>query len=269
MTYLLRRRRLGKTSCEAIAQKSTTGIQVWLNTKPTPHDVTQVIRWGCTSLVPEGRTVYNHSAAIQAVSNKAVFRESIQTPEFPVWRNLTGLVYPAIMRPLTHHQGRHTYLVQDLDQARDIERQLGAGRWYGAPYINKVAEFRVFVVQGRVAAVAQKTPANPTAVAWNVAQGGRFDNVRWNDWPLPVIQRALQDFAISTLHFGGVDVMVDANGRAFTLEINSAPSLTSDYRQACMAKCFDFMVSGNEAPEPTRYRRWQDVIHPALRKKAT
>ena len=129
-----------------------------------------------------------------------------------------------------------------------------------------MSEYRVFVVQGRVACVAQKTPANPDAVAWNVAKGGRFDNVRWNDWPLKAVRVAVEGFKLSSLDFGGVDVMVDAEGDATILEINSAPSLTSPYRQECMAKAFDYILeNGKDRIHLIEERGgYLKFIHPAL-----
>lgn len=140
--------------------------------------------------------------------------------------------------------------------------------WYASEVIDKVAEYRVYVVSGRVATVARKTPANPDAIAWNVAQGGRFDVVRWSEWPLEACRVAMQAMSYSGLDFGGVDVMIDREGRAYCIEINSAPSLpllsdgSISYRQKCMAKCFKY---GREnIPEATRYEHWSDVIHPAI-----
>jgi glutathione synthase/RimK-type ligase-like ATP-grasp enzyme len=115
--------------------------------------------------------------------------------------------------------------------------------------------------------VANKTPADPTAIAWNVAQGGQFDNVRWSAWPLRVVKMAIESTLLSGLDFGGVDVMVDANNSCYVLEINSAPSLTSPYRQECVAKVFDYMVreeSYATIPLPNRLGGYTKFIHPAL-----
>ena len=50
--------------------------------------------------------------------------------------------------------------------------------------------------------------------------------VRWDDWPLAVCQKALDAFELSSLDFGGVDIMVEEGTHAaYFIEINSAPSL--------------------------------------------
>lgn len=148
---------------------------------------------------------------------------------------------------------------------------LFADGWYASELINKVAEYRVYVVSGKVATVARKTPDDPSAVAWNVAQGGRFDVVNWGDWPMEVCRVAIEGFNQSELDFGGVDVMVDEEGRAYLIEINSAPSLpllsdgSISYRQKCMAKTFMYIRDhGKDRLTNESYGSWRDVIHPAI-----
>lgn len=147
-----------------------------------------------------------------------------------------------------------------------------ANGWYASEFIDKVAEYRVYVGSSRVVSVARKYPDDPTQVAWNVAQGGRFEVVRWNEWPMEAIRVALEAFKHSGLDFSGVDVMVDASGRAYVIELNSAPSLPllSDgrrsYRQTVMAKCFKYChdESKDQFPECQQFNHWSDVQHPAV-----
>jgi glutathione synthase/RimK-type ligase-like ATP-grasp enzyme len=146
----------------------------------------------------------------------------------------------------------------------------GANNYYISEYIPKVAEYRVFLCQGRVVWVAKKTPANAEAVAWNVAKGGRFDNVNWGDWPLKAVRIAREAFMMSKLDFGGVDIMVDKDNNCYVLEINSAPSQTSPYRQECTAKAFDYIVRNGKAVIPVTEARgdWKKFIHPAISEAA-
>jgi glutathione synthase/RimK-type ligase-like ATP-grasp enzyme len=129
-----------------------------------------------------------------------------------------------------------------------------------------VAEYRVFVVSGRAVMVAEKTPADPTAIAWNVARGGHFANLRWNDWPLKSVKVAIEAFALSKLDFGGVDIMVDGEGNCYVIEINSAPSMTSEYRQREFAKAFDYItIHGNSViPLIDARAGYRKFIHPAV-----
>jgi glutathione synthase/RimK-type ligase-like ATP-grasp enzyme len=212
--------------------------------------------------------VLNTAAAIHTVANKSEFRKitgdlGISPPSIfkadDYDENMKWVV-----RPSTHSQGRHLYFVENEREFNNAIIQCGPG-WYAGEYIPKVAEYRVCFVQGRVAWVAKKTPADPEAIAWNVAQGGRFDNVRWGEWPLGVVETAAEAFNVSGLDFSGVDVMVGPDGISYVLEANSAPSMTSDYRKTCITKCFDWIVNnGKEHLNQVRDRGWKGWIHPSL-----
>jgi len=64
--------------------------------------------------------------------------------------------------------------------------------------------------------------------------------------------------------------MVDKDGNCFVVEINSAPSLTSPYRQECMAKAFDYIVEHGKKRMPLVEERggYSKFIHPAICAKA-
>lgn len=276
MNYLLRRRSLGKTSCEAISGMSAEGLEVVRNDSRLPErDVDWVFRWGCTSNVPAGRIV-NEARGIHLVSqDKAEFRRHIGELAPEVWQQAREVRYPAVIRPIVHHQGRHLYVVNNQGElAAAIARcEAKAGGWYGAPLIDKTNEYRVFVVQGRVVCVAEKFPpeGRREQVAWNHYQGGRFENVKWGEWPLKTVRIAVECFEKSGLDFGGVDIMVDREGRPWVLEMNAAPSLTSQYRQECMAKAFDWIIR-NDSKDPIPRSRekggWRKFIHPAISNEA-
>jgi hypothetical protein len=250
-----------------------------------------VFRWGCTSNLPEGIPVINTAAAIHQVADKAAFRKLTADADLapitflsfddyendlcnwyagPVEFGDDPLPKTVIVRRATHHQGRFLDVCKTFGQLSVACAKYGEGNYYISEYIPKVAEYRVFMAQGRVVWVASKTPGNPDAVAWNVARGGRFDNVRWDQWPLKAIRVARDAFLLSSLDFGGVDIMVDAEGNAYVLEINSAPSQTSPYRQEATAKAFDYIVNyGKDRIDVTEEKGgWRKFIHPAISNEA-
>lgn len=291
-TLILRRRKLGLGSCRGLVQQMQTPVQAirndTLERRGMPHGITQVIRWGCTSSVDCGN-VLNTARAIHEVNNKRDFRMKLQDEGedlVPLTIRdalnnggrtvlMGNITYPCIVRPTHHHQGRRLWVCRNHAELRNATARCTEG-WYASELINKTAEYRVFVVQGRVASVARKTPGNPNDIAWNVAQGGRFDNVRWDEWPLQAVRKSVEAFNLSSLDFGGVDVMVDDNNTSYIIEINSAPSLpmnedgTPSYRQLCMAKCFDYIVRNSKDRIPLREGRggYRKFIHPAVCERA-
>lgn len=271
MKALLRRRGLGNGSCTGIKEASKQGIDVVRNDRVAgEYDV--IFRWGCTSIVQAKRTI-NSSKAIHAVNDKAGFRallkerapDTIPTTYFHPNELVYPLREPVVVRRSPHHQGRYLHLCKDEAAVRAACGRYE--RFYISDYIAKVKEFRVVFAQGRVVWVADKTPADANAIAWNVAQGGRFDNVRWDNWPIEAIKTAHGAFMVSGLDFGAVDIMVDAGDKAYVLEINSAPSMTSNYRKQCMAKAFDWIVEEKPVDPVENIRKYKDVIHPSLLNK--
>lgn len=244
-----------------------------------------LVRWGCTAPtdVPLASQV-NTSLGIKTVNNKRQFRLTLQennpelVPRTVVTDTAGTALYPSgiplVLRPTRHAQGRNLFVCNGLEEVLNVVRQRPAlfhEGWYASELIDKVAEYRVYVVSGMVATVAKKTPGDPSAVAWNVAQGGRFDVVPWGEWPMEAIRVALESFKYTNLDFGGVDVMVDGEGKAYCIEVNSAPSLpllsdgSPSYRQQCMAKCFRYMeLYGKDTITPAHTESWRGVIHPAI-----
>ncbi len=274
-SIILRRLKLGRTSAAAIAAMSIQNLSVVRNDRlnvSQRQNVDWVIRWGCTSNIPDGVKVLNTAEAIHEVNDKLGFRIKLQEVGLcpDTWFLQTQVQetsYPVIVRPSRHAQGKKLHVCRNVQELRvACQPYLNTG-YYISKLINKVAEYRVCVVQGRAVWVAKKTPGNPQDVAWNVARGGRFDNVRWEDWPLKAVKVSIEAFNLSKLDFGGVDVMVDADGKCYVLEINSAPSLTSPYRQKCITKAFDWIISrDNKARIPliTAKGGYKKFIHPAV-----
>ena len=277
--YILRRRKLGKTSCDNISAKSTNVGQVIRNDSPALNRVDDklwCIRWGCTRNV-KGNKVLNTAEAIHWVNDKKtsriVFAEADLAPtswtDVKKWE-ADGMSLPVIIRPERHAQGRKLFFCKTKPEVLAALNKVGIS-YYISEYIEKVAEYRVFVLQGRAVWVAKKTPADANAIAWNVARGGRFDNVRWDEWPLKAVKTAIAAFDLTKLDFGGVDVMVDKDGNCFVLEINSAPSQTSEYRQGCVAKAFDYLLAKenkDRIPIVDKKGGYLKFIHPALDAKA-
>lgn len=288
--YLLRRRKLGKTSAREIMRKSNTGIRCFRNDNlrpgrfhefkvstnayhrsDLPSDPGFVFRWGCLTNVPGNPTIVNTSAAIHKVNDKGSFRklcaENNLAPKtwLPGDEEPSGTDYPLVLRRNQHAQGRHFHVCNNPHELA-IAKAKYPNNWYASKLVNKTEEYRVFIVSGRVVWVAKKTPGNPNQVAWNVAQGGRFDNVNWSQWPLKAIKYSMKAFDLSGLDFGGIDVMIDSSGTPHVLEINSAPSQTSPYRQECVAKAFDYIVQHGKQKIPLveGLGDWKKWAHPAL-----
>lgn len=259
---LLRRRKLGHGSCTSIRDNLHTifNRDIWtgrMDQNPPTADI--LIRWGCTDTGISQRSienkliVINPAEKIHLVNDKAKCRRLLQDKFLSVPKshfrngdvidtlgtnNIRELHYPLIGRKQFHHQGRQLKIINN-------ERELMADNQsaYWSEFIDKQKEYRVFVFFGRVTMVAEKVfRGNRNAVAWNVAQGTvSFVNVPWNAWPLEVCKEALKAQKITGIDFAGVDVMVK-DEKPYILELNSAHSLTSPYRQKTFAKALEWAI---------------------------
>ncbi len=274
---MIRRPKLGRTSVREIVRLSKEGIKAFRHDRPAPEGWAQcpiVIRWGCTAQLDNNPLMtVNPADKIKLVNDKAGFRKLMQDFGFipKTWFSLMDFLgerkFPVIVRPRVHAQGKKLYFCNN-DADLYLAISLCGEGFYISEYIPKVAEYRIFVVQGRCVCVAKKNPANPQAIAWNVAQGGNFENVNWNNWPLKAVKVSIGAMLKIGLDVGGVDVMVDAKGQVYILEINSAPSLTSPYRQQCFAKALDHIVRTNsKATIPLQEAKggYTKFIHPAVK----
>jgi glutathione synthase/RimK-type ligase-like ATP-grasp enzyme len=266
------------SSAKGIAEFSKTGIRWTRNdfeADRLPREDEVCIRWGCTSNVAS-KNVLNTAKAIHVVNDKPGFRKALEgmqlAPE--TWYNPDDVPpnvlgnQGVIVRPAKHAQGRNIFYCNTWQELQDAWRKCAGG--YISEFIMKEREFRVYVVQGRAVAVAEKIPEDKKAVAWNHARGSTFVNVRWDAWPLQAVRKSIEAFNVSGLDFGGVDVMVDEEGKAFIIEINSAPSLTSEYRQQCMAKAFDYIAEHGKDKIPLVKEKggYLKFIHPAINDRA-
>ena len=276
ITFLIRRG-LGRTSCNEMARMiNEMGGQAQVvrndNYQSIPHEG-MVVRWGCTtSIYRPNVTVINKPEHIHLCNDKATSRMSLQERGVPVprtWGTVddwfrSSYKAPVVVRPTTHSQGRNLLVTTSPLAAGEFFERHGEG--YISEYIPKVREVRTFVANGRVVWVAEKTPGNPDDIAWNVARGGRFDNVKWSEWPMRAVVAAVDAANVIGVDFAGVDVMLDADNNPYVLELNSAPSQTSPYRQLCSAKAFKWMHDHQGETLPTVTEGgWKEYIHPAIR----
>lgn len=269
MITFYRRKFWGAKSLNGIA--SYMGARVARNDKPVPEDTSLLIRWGCitNTNIPLSKQV-NTSKGIQQASNKRQARKHMQgLCPLTIFTHEEYSGEVMVVRPDKHAKGKHLWVINNMQELVNVTSELPS--WYASELVDKVSEFRVYVMSGRVISVAQKTPDDPSAVAWNSSNGGRFDVVRWSEWPTEVCRIACEAMSRFDLDFGGVDVMVDKDEEAFVLEINTAPSIlpisdgSLSYRQKCMAKGFMYMSEHGRELEPTANNNgWRGYIHPAI-----
>ena len=187
------------------------------------------------ALRESGLLVYNDARAIERCVDKSMtsfllHRAGIPTP--PTWavesreaaqaiaRAEASPARPLVLKPLFGSQGRGLALIEDeldLPPAETV-----AGVYYLQHYIGEGREgwrdWRVFVAGGKAVAAMLRQ-----GVTWktNAAQGAHCQAIEPDGQMSAMAIAAAQAVGAA---FAGVDIIRDAEGRLFVLEVNSNPA---------------------------------------------
>lgn len=194
-----------------------------------------VLNWGATELPKEALKcfVINHPAAVQEVSNKLSFFETVEgmeiTPKFTTNKELamewaSKENKAVVCRQILNGSGGRGIIV-----AHTPEMVINAPLY--TKYVPKKDEYRVHIFQDTVIDVQKKGVTHNKVVDGvnyqirNHRNGFIYmrDNI---EPPYAVEVVALKAFKEFNLHFGAVDVIwTDNTKKALVLEINTAPGL--------------------------------------------
>ena len=286
-----------KETCETIAWKmnelDSSINAVSKNERQTlPDNRETLVRWGAMrdlAAAVNPPVVINSPMNIATSSRKGSFRiymqqHNVSTPRTTMVGDdviqlggnnidaIDGINYPVIVRPNHHFGGRDFYLCNNLWEVNEAREEID-GWLYISEVIFKDYEFRFYVFEGRVVAVAEKYSAESGGGSWNLERG--YDDA-WtilprSKWVRRGAYDAVYAMSLSNLKFGAVDVIVKRDSNAhrgmqpYVLEINTAPRIASDYVTTNIAKAFVFSANNDyELDWPERDDRWRDYIHPGV-----
>lgn len=227
--------------------------------------------WGCT--IPSGENfVLNGDPSYSILRNKKTFRQVISSHVRIPWTT-TNLVdasdfldkypnEPLIGRPSYHHGGENLYVIRNKEELKSADT---AGATYYSQYLPKDREVRIFVAFGRVWAVSEKNVVDKAAVAWNFAQGGRFDILRWGEWPTKACYYAILASRLTGSVVASYDFMRYQN-KWYCLEGNTSTRLTGLYKQRALKQILIYHEKNPECLDlPPDKRDYSLYLHPALK----
>lgn len=207
-----------------------------------------VIRWGNTIAVDlTNSVVYNRAENITKATDKKLSREMLAEGGIRVPRAVkpedNDINFPVIARPRRHAKGRNFVILNNRGEfyphwIRNNED------WYYSEFVDKVKEYRVHCGHSRVLNLLEKPNPGNGMIAWNRAVNGEaFTNIKWSEYDGNVCNEALRAVQVMGLDFAGVDIIVDAEGNAYVLELNTSPTLnSSEYSMSRYAKYFDWLT---------------------------
>lgn len=188
-----------------------------------------LIRWGAQQrLVRAPRVVLNRADAIANAADKLQSLKMLEYEDIPVppfSEELDLIEAPFLGR--NRHHSRGTDIVLYMQHA---DTELFGEKDFYTQYVPTLHEYRVHVVRDKVIRVSQKLYDHT-----HDPIGARHSWIRnhENGWvfrsPTHPLSHYWQNTAIEAVHalgldFGAVDLIVDEEGRALVLEVNTAPA---------------------------------------------
>jgi glutathione synthase/RimK-type ligase-like ATP-grasp enzyme len=166
----------------------------------------------------------NPAPAVRLASNKRralyVLREAgVPTPKLYSLNH--DVEFPCVARPDKHRAGQDFYLCNNVVEVMTA-KFLGCTHFM--EFIEGGREFRVHVAFGKSIKLAEKIGGDP--IIKNFSYGSRFMYPDFNH-KKTLRNVAKQAVAVLGLDFGAVDVIYK-DGNYYVLEVNCAPSLSSD-----------------------------------------
>jgi glutathione synthase/RimK-type ligase-like ATP-grasp enzyme len=233
-----------------------------------------VFRIGCTANVPKNKNtiIINPATGIHRVSAKYVFRkicreEGLKIPETNLCTKEHSK-FPAVVRPFSHHQGRHFFFYH-TEKDYISSPHFNKSGYYISEYIKKDLETRVYIFNLKVFNFGVKK-GEPNLPNWN----SHATNLQYTDtepsqrW-IEHLKVAVKASHIAHLEFCAVDLM-EKNGQVYLIEVNSSPSLLNDLRQERATACLDYTIYFYKyqnkklifkLPDSSNYK---DYLHPAV-----
>lgn len=278
MNYILRRKWVGNPTTIKIAQASQhLSVHSTNDGDPPDPEGGFIFRWGTTSNIPQNGEVVNSAKAIHRVFDKSASRKRLfsmglapkcwtDIEEFLEYCSTLESEPPkVVIRPKNHIRGQDIIFGSSILETYKASKKFSDG-FYISEIIDKKKEFRVFTLSGRILGMVQKMPDDPTEFAWGCAdeEGGSFKYIPWSKWDLDLAEKCVLAANEFKIDFSAIDIVQDAGGKNFILELNSAPSL-STYWCEVFALGFDYVVEhGREIISVHPDKDWKSYIHPSL-----
>jgi glutathione synthase/RimK-type ligase-like ATP-grasp enzyme len=229
MTTLLYHAKTNGAVCRKIAQVSEGKIEAVCDKTPDENGEfgTILVRWD-SRVEAEANTTVNSAEAVRFSRNKRESREMLAAAGLAptTWLVRSQCQFPCVVRPARHFGGLKFHLCHNQQELLRATQRYRS--WYASAFIEKIAEYRVFILKDKVLKVVQRFhPTNDPTVPWNYHAGSTSKKVVREEWPQGVLKMAKKAAKELGLDWCAVDVMVD-HERPWVLEANTAPGLKSE-----------------------------------------
>ena len=135
--------------------------------------------------------------------------------------------FPLLGRKRQHHGGTD---IKPVMMKKEMAWRAASGIDFFTEYIPWETEYRVWVFRDKHLGTYEKVMGSPhkyKRLGANVDNGFVFNRLRRNDIPPTIVQSATSAVRALDLDFGAVDVLKGEDGHLYTLEVNTAPGVSS------------------------------------------
>lgn len=209
------------------------------------------INWGNHIYRNDKLFKLNVPSAIALAANKAKARNFLQSRGVAVpftwfWEGNSQLAFPCIARPPYHHAGREFYIVGSLPEFVEFSKERNLGGWYFSQIFEKTHEFRVHVAHGKILTISNKPLVEGEIRANQAVTEESWKALKWHEFNPVVCAESIRAVEELGLDYGAVDIMYNASNNTVAIaEVNTSPSINTEYSSGKYAKYFDWVIRHN------------------------
>ena len=192
---------------------------------------------------PKGGHQINNSDEKFKSSDKGYARRLMLASGVPIpktWYNINDSIIPYIARPRHHTYGQNFHQIETQGQHEQLKKIARDG-WYYSEMFPVDKEYRVITWGNEVLCsfrkeIAGLSPKEVVQYRNRNRHGHHPSYLR-----IETITQEQEDICVAAiaalgLDYGGVDIMVDANGNTVVCEVNSAPTIRAFFAEALKEK---------------------------------
>lgn len=153
------------------------------------------------------------------------WRDKIENNKKEICQKL-GL--PLVAKDLVSHRGENVFLIKDENDFSKLEQVPKNVQFLFQKYYPCDEEYRLLILNGRVAVWERKNKISDHEFRRNVALGAAEEFLDVKKVPRKMTRIAVKGAKILGLEISGADIMIDKFGKMWLLEENRGPGLTYD-----------------------------------------
>lgn len=206
-----------------------------------------IINWGNSIFHDEKFFRLNSPSSVSIASNKTKARRVLQSAGVIVPRTWfhgdINIDFPVIARPSHHHAGKHFFVLNNLQQLRELQLKVDTTDWYFSAIFNKTHEYRVHCAHGKILMISDKPLLAGELRANHAVVEDAWRALKWSEFNPLVCEESLKAIEAVGLDYGAVDTMYNAETNSVAIcEINTSPSITTTYTSGKYAAYFDWVI---------------------------